>query len=504
MIALIVFACLAEATVSGMRWLRVAQREHYLAGSTTRFAIRWWTSSGPNRLLGAAAVVGAVLSVFRPLPGAVAAAAAAAGPFGLGLNGRTSALAWTRRMKTLAAVWGFLTITITAIGFAAGSALGAIVAAVFVPVVIDLALVITRPIEERQAQQFVDKAKERLQQVSPTIVGITGSYGKTTTKGYVAHLVGSNRQVVASPASFNNRAGLSRAINENLVPGTDVFVAEMGTYGKGEIAALCEWVPPTIGVITAIGPVHLERFGSEERIVEAKRELVDAAQVAVLNVEDDRLRALAYDLVGKGKRVIRCSATDTTADVSAVTEGSEVVIRLQGQRIGSYPVGAAQPTNVACAVAVAGLLDVPDETIGSRLAGLPTAPNRLTVSKTDYGTTIIDDTFNSNPAGAAAALALLARSAPEGKRVVVTPGMVELGSRQRDANIAFAAAAAQTADRLVIVGHTNRAALQEGATRGRATVVCVEHREQATAWVREHVSEGDAVLYENDLPDHYP
>ena len=340
--------------------------------------------------------------------------------------------------------------------------------------------------------------------MAPTVIGITGSYGKTSTKGYVTHLVGGAKQVVASPASFNNRAGLSRAVNEHLVPGTDVFVAEMGTYGKGEIADLCRWVRPSIGVITAIGPVHLERFGSEARIVKAKRELVDAAEVAVLNVDDDRLRALAQELIGGGKRVVRCSAKDRSAEVSAVPTGEELVVALEGTDLVRLPLASAQPTNVACAVAVAALLDVPDEMIASRLSSLPTAPNRLTVTPTDYGTTIIDDTFNSNPAGATAALSLLSRTAPPGHRVVVTPGMVELGSRQYDANVAFAAAAARDADRIVVVGHTNRRALLEGAARGSATVVVVDTREQAVAWVREHVSAGDAVLYENDLPDHYP
>ena len=114
------------------------------------------------------------------------------------------------------------------------------------------------------------------------MVAITGSYGKTTTKQYTAHLLSGSFRVVASPASFNNRMGLARAINEQLAPGTEVFIAEMGTYGRGEIAELCTWIRPEVSAIVAIGPVHLERFKTEERIVSAKSEILDGAKVGVL------------------------------------------------------------------------------------------------------------------------------------------------------------------------------------------------------------------------------
>ena len=153
----------------------------------------------------------------------------------------------------------------------------AVVAAVAVPVVVDLACAVTDPFERRAAGRYVGEAAERIRRVAPKVVAITGSYGKTTTKGYVAHLLSASMTTVASPGSFNNRAGLSRAVNEHVAPGTEVFVAEMGTYGRGEIAELCEWLVPDVSVITAIGPVHLERFGSEERVVEAKAEILDKA-----------------------------------------------------------------------------------------------------------------------------------------------------------------------------------------------------------------------------------
>ncbi|HEX2038126.1 MAG TPA: UDP-N-acetylmuramoyl-tripeptide--D-alanyl-D-alanine ligase [Acidimicrobiales bacterium] len=475
--ALAVAVALAATGAAGLRWLRVAQREHYLPGSVTRFALRWW-GLGANRLLALAAVLGVLFCRRSPLAGVVGSLAVATGPFGLSVQGRTSPLAWTRRLRTLAATWAVLHLLLVGVGALLGVAVpAAVLGAVLVPLVVDVALALTGPVEDRLARRWVEQAATRLRQVRPTVVGITGSYGKTTTKAYVTHLLSGTKQVVATPRSFNNRAGLARAVNEHLAPGTEVFVAEMGTYGPGEIAELCRFVPPDIAVITAIGPVHLERMGTEENIVAAKSEILGPARVAVLNVEHPLLARLADRITDK--KVLRCTAAGVGLPV---------------------PDGA-HPTNVACAVAVARELGVPDDVIAARLADLPTPEHRLAVTRGAGGFTILDDTYNANPAGTQAALAALARHGREGgKRVVVTPGMVELGARQFEENRAFAEAAAAVATHLLVVGHTNRAALAVAGTE----VLFVETREEAVAWVREHLREGDVVLYENDLPDHYP
>jgi UDP-N-acetylmuramoyl-tripeptide--D-alanyl-D-alanine ligase len=499
MTALTVLVALAATAVSGLRWLRVAQREHYLPGSTTRFAQRWW-SLGPNRVLALAWALGIVLSsTGRPLPALFGSLAAAVGPFGLALRGRTSKLAWTRRLRTLAVVWAVFQLLLVGLGALIGAPATATAAALgvgLVPVLVDAALAATDRLERRLAEPWVDKAKARLAQVRPTVVAITGSYGKTSTKGYVAALVEGTKQVVPTPRSFNNRAGLARAVNEHLLPGTEVFVAEMGTYGPGEIAEMCEWCPPDVAVITAIGPVHLERMGTEERITEAKAEILERARVAVLNVDNPHLAALA-DRAEANCKVVRCSAS-ATGDVTVV-DGQ---VSVHGQPLGTVD-PTLPPTNVACAVAAALELGVPADAVATRLANLKPADHRLTTPTGATGFTIIDDTYNAHPAGAAVALAALERlSGGQGKRVVVTPGMVELGSRQAEENERFAAAASHVATDLVVVGHTNRPALLAGAHD--VNVVTVEHRDQAVAWVRKHVGAGDTVLYENDLPDHFP
>jgi UDP-N-acetylmuramoyl-tripeptide--D-alanyl-D-alanine ligase len=441
-----------------------------------------------------------------PLVALGSAAIAMIGPLGLSVRGRTSRLALTRRLKTLAVTSGAIEAGIGVVGVAVGQvAFFAALGVTLTPVVVDASAALTEPLERWLASRHVARAARRLQSVDPTIVGITGSYGKTSTKNYVAHLVGGSRRVVASPASFNNRAGLARAVNEHLVEGTEVFVAEMGTYGRGEIAELCSWCPPEIALITAIGPVHLERFGSEDAIVEAKSEIAQTASVIVLNIDDERLAKLAGVLAARYDRpvVIGCSSRDREADVfvGAGLGGFEVVI--DGTPLGTVTVTpGAHPTNLACAVAVSKQLGVSPQEVLGRLADLPTVAHRAALATAPSGVRIVDDTFNSNPVGARAALEVLCQASGNGRRAVVTPGMVELGPRQFEENCLFAQAVVKSGSDLVVVGRTNRAALAAGA--GRNGVVRLRTREDAVRWVRQHLSRGDAVLYENDLPDHYP
>jgi UDP-N-acetylmuramoyl-tripeptide--D-alanyl-D-alanine ligase len=498
-------ACSLALLPSGARWLRVAQREHYLAGSTLRSAARWWGGSPLAMVMGAAALGSAFAAFDYPVLALVTAAAVVLGPPALSPRGRTSPLAFTRRLRLLALSWLFLQALIVALGVVTGrpAALAAL-GACGVPVLLSCTCAALSPVERRLVTPFITSAKARLSQVDPLVVAITGSYGKTSTKQHVAHLVAGSRTVVASPASFNNRAGLARAINEQLTPGTDVFVAEMGTYGKGEIAELCRWCPPEIAVITAIGPVHLERFKTEEAIVAAKAEITESAHTVILNVDDAHLAAFADRLtVAGGKKVIRCSVGGTSADLRIVANGDRIDVQYNGATLGrgmTVP-GTVQLSNLACALAVAQEVGVPPAMALSRVADLPAIPNRLVAAQAESGVWVIDDTFNSNPAGSQVALSVLAALPVIGRRVVVTPGMVELGPRQFSENRAFGEAIARVATDLLIVGHTNRKALLAGGAGLRP--LCVATRDDAVAWVRSNLGPGDAVLYENDLPDHY-
>jgi UDP-N-acetylmuramoyl-tripeptide--D-alanyl-D-alanine ligase len=273
-------------------------------------------------------------------------------------------------------------------------------------------------------------------------------------------------------------------------------------------------------VITAIGPVHLERFGTEDRIVEAKAEILVPATDVVLLVDDRRLAVLADRAAAAGQRAVRCSTLDPGADVCVTRHPDDRRLSVDafGRRLADLidvPLGV-QPANLACAIAVALVLKVDPDVVAGRLADLPPVEHRLQAVRAASGVTILDDTYNANPAGASEALALLGgsltRPGPPGtdvthRRVVVTPGMVELGPRQADENRRFAVACTTVATDLLVVGRTNRRALVAGAASVAGSgldVREVRDRDHAVTWVREHLGPDDAVLYENDLPDHYP
>ena len=505
---------LAALAIASIKWLRVIQRQHYLVGSVVSMA-RVWTGAYPlNRLIVFVPWIAAISAFFidPDLAGIVGALALAAFPIGLGIRGRTSTLAWTARLRRLASMVVVMTGgLIWLIEWAASAGIvrdamagipGVVVIAVF-PLVLEIAQVSAAPLERRLSQRFVDQAASALARVGPVVVGITGSYGKTSTKGYVRDLLQGSKRVIASPASFNNRLGLSKAINEHLTGDAEVFVAEMGTYGAGEIADLCTWIPPDIAVITAIGPVHLERFRTERNVLAAKAEILEAAKVVVFNVDHPMLEGLADRPTDK--TVWRCGTTDRATDVRVVKGDENVEVIVGGESIGSARLPGVFATNLACAVAVSLEIGVSQKTIMERIALLEPPDHRQKIYESAGGFMIIDDTFNSNPTGAARALTVLAgHGGPEARRVVVTPGMVELGPKQADENQQFATNASHIADDIVIVGRTNRRWLVRGTKAGEASVIVVRTREEAVDWVKANLGLGDVVLYENDLPDHYP
>jgi UDP-N-acetylmuramoyl-tripeptide--D-alanyl-D-alanine ligase len=492
--------CLLATVAGAPRWLRVAQREHYLPWAVTWTEQLWLARDRRSVLLWVPVIVLFGLGLFGNDWYYVAAAVLAqVPPLGLPYRGRTSRLSWTPRLRRLCVVLALLVLLV-----GVWSPATAALTSLFLSSLVDLALLAVRPVERRLARTFLEQAKQKVSRVRPRLVAITGSYGKTTTKNYLAHLLADTHTVLASPASFNNAMGLSRAVNEGLVPGTEVFVAEMGTYGPGEIRALCEVFPPDIAVITAIGEVHLQRMRSRQRVLAAKAEITDRAGTVVLNVDDDLLVGLAESLVAQGKEVIRCSVHDATADV-AIIDGK---VRVRGAALGAVQLPASvHPLNAACAMGAALALGDDPTALVKRLRSLPTVAHRLEPLEQPGGSWILDDTYNSNPVGAAEAVRRAAALAEtSGGRVhVVTPGMVELGEVQAERNEALARSVREAgAASLVVVGLTNASALRRGASGGTTEVLEAATRADAVRVVEQRSRPGDVVLFENDLPDHYP
>lgn len=495
---ILVLLCLAATVAGAPRWLRVAQREHYVPGTVTWTDQLWLSRSRLSAALVLPVLAAFVLGVLGSDWWFVAAAwLAQVVPVGLPYRGRTSRLAWTPRVRRLSVVLALVVVVLAVWGpgFAALTSL-------LLPTLVDGALTAVQPLEKRLSRTFLQQAQQKVARVRPTVVAITGSYGKTTTKNYLAHLLSASHTVLASPASFNNAMGLSRAVNDGLVPGTEIFVAEMGTYGPGEIRGLCEVFPPDVAVLTAIGEVHLQRMGDRDGVLAAKTEITERARAVVLNVDDDKLRGLADRL--PGKQVVRCSLTDPGADV-ALVDGR---LSVAGQDLGPVTLPeSVHPSNAVCAVGAAVALGDDPAPLVKRLATLPTVAHRLEPLEQPGGSWILDDTYNSNPVGAAEAVrrAVLLAQRSGGRVHVVTPGMVELGSVQRIRNTELGQAVRDAmVSSLVVVGSTNRTALRKGASGGSTDVVCVRTRPEAVAVVEQRSAPGDVVLFENDLPDHYP
>jgi UDP-N-acetylmuramoyl-tripeptide--D-alanyl-D-alanine ligase len=382
------------------------------------------------------------------------------------------------------------------------------------PLVLVASDLVLAPLERSVNQGFIRSATTKLRAVHPVVVGVTGSFGKTSTKFAIQRLLdGEEGIALATPGSFNNPLGISRTINEQLDARHRYFVVEMGAYGEGEIAELCRFVHPTIGVLTSIGPAHLDRFGSMDAIRRAKYEIVTSlppGSTAVMNVDDIETRKLAdatshvgvmrYGADPAGRPDITATNVEvgtTGASFAIANKRSGSSLQVQTKLLGRHSIG-----HVLAAVAVAVTLGKELGELKGAIESLTPIEHRLQLLEGAGGVTVIDDAYNSNPEGADAALDVLS-AMPARRRVVVTPGMIELGERQFAENARFGRRAAAVADVVVVVAKANREAICSGAKGAGAEVVTVDSLAQATDRLGTILGAGDAVLFENDLPDHY-
>jgi UDP-N-acetylmuramoyl-tripeptide--D-alanyl-D-alanine ligase len=372
--------------------------------------------------------------------------------------------------------------------------------------------VVLGPVQSAVNRRYLQRATEKLERIAPVVVGVTGSFGKTSTKFAIEHLLDA---ALATPSSYNTPLGVCRTINEQLDESVRYFVVEMGAYGEGEIAELCRFVAPSIGVLTAVGPAHLERFGSLEAVRRAKYELIESLPpdgVAVMNVDDPTVRALAdategvwvvrYGLDPAGRPDVTATNVVTRSDGSAFTiedRRSKQSIDVETRLLGRHAVG-----HVLAGIAVALSAGRKLQEMGPLISRMRAVEHRLQLVEGTAGVTVIDDAYNSNPEGAAAALDVL-EAIPGKKKVVVSPGIIELGPMQFEANERFGRRAAEIADVLIVVARINRDAIVSGADRASngAQVMTVDTLDDATRALQGVLGPGDVVLFENDLPDQY-
>jgi UDP-N-acetylmuramoyl-tripeptide--D-alanyl-D-alanine ligase len=371
-----------------------------------------------------------------------------------------------------------------------------------------------RPIQNLDNRRFVQRAGRRLDEILPLVVGITGSFGKTTTKACVAAVAELRGPAYATPASYNTYLGVVRAINEGLTAKHRTFIAEMGAYRRGDVAELCELVRPRIGVLTSIGPAHLERFGSLDAIEQAKGELAEglpAGGMFITTADDERcLRTTERTQA----RVILFSAegsdrADVRADQIEMAEGTTRFVLRHGHEavsVRSKLLGRHNVANLLAAAAVGIGLELPLDAIARALSRVTPPAHRLApILNRQAGIVVIDDAYNSNPVGAAAALEVLASHEAE-RRLLVTPGMVELGEREAEENERFGTQAAAVCDLVVLVGDERSRPIRAGlaaASFPEERIHVVANSSEAEALLARTTRRGDVVLFENDLPDLY-
>jgi UDP-N-acetylmuramoyl-tripeptide--D-alanyl-D-alanine ligase len=386
--------------------------------------------------------------------------------------------------------------------------------AAFSPVLIALSLIILMPVEKAINRWYVNDARRILREMPQLkIIGITGSYGKTSTKHYLHRILSERFNVVMTPGSFNTTLGVVRTVREHLKPYTEVFIVEMGAKQRGDIAEICELVHPSVGIITAVGEQHLESFKTIEHVKRTKFELIDARPAdgtAILNDDFEYIANRPVENVGQTVRYT--SSEEGKADYRIVDvvygRGQTTFCIEQPDGSKSEPfatrlAGIHNLSNLLACYIAGRTLGMTDREMRIAISEIEQVEHRLNIKQIPGGLTIIDDAFNSNPHGAAMALDVLA-SFTGGLRVVVTPGMIELGSKQAEYNREFGRQMVSRCDYAIVVGEYNREAILAGlAEGGFATENIYTARDftDASQKVRATVRPGDVVLYENDLPD---
>lgn len=381
----------------------------------------------------------------------------------------------------------------------------------FLPLLVPLAAVLALPVEKLIFRLYFRDAEKKLLENPRLIrIGITGSYGKTSTKFVLAEILGQKYNVLATPASFNTPMGVTRIIRERLTPSHQVFIGEMGARHVGEIKELSRLVHPQIGVLTAVGPQHLDTFKTLERIEKTKYELIDALPPDGLAVfcHDGGIVTKLHDQTAKPKVLVGKEGADVWAsDVSVSPQGSHFTLHAKGWEpfdCVTSLLGEHNIRNILTAAAVAKHLGLNKEQLRRGILQCKPVEHRLQLLKTAGGVTVIDDAFNTNPRSSKEALKVL--SSFPGRRVIVTPGMVELGAEESKYNEEFGQAMAGAVDVAVLVGKRHTEPIKKGLEEQgfpAENIHVVSSLDEAIVTVNGILKPGDVVMYENDLPDNY-
>lgn len=370
------------------------------------------------------------------------------------------------------------------------------------------------PGEKSRQDGFMQEAKTILGQVDPYVIGISGSYGKTSTKAILAKILECVEPTFWPPGSINTPMGITREIREKLRPEHHYAVIEMAAYKRGSVTRLCKLTPPKAGIITAVGLMHLDRFGSLENIYLSKTELPQAIPqdgILVCNGDNEGARRVAGEFKKRitliyGLELEKGHLDCWMTDIEPSESGTNFIIHWQGQEYKGFTKMLGKPmlSNILGAFTMACALEYDPEYILAAIYNLEPEKHRLNLVRNGDGL-LLDDSYNSNPTGFKAALEVL-EAIPGERKILVTPGMIELGELQDEENCKIAKEAASVCDLVAVVGDTNRKAIVEGLHQGgikEDQLLEFENRDSALSYLQKNRHEGDVVLIENDLPDLY-
>ena len=381
------------------------------------------------------------------------------------------------------------------------------------PLLVPLSNLINKPIETAINNWYINDAKKKLAAM-PDLhkVGITGSYGKTSMKFYLSELLSSQYETLKTPESFNTPMGVTITVRRDLKPTHEYFICEMGARRVREIKELCGIANPHDGIITSVGPQHLETFGSIENVVNTKFELADCVKAnggkIYLNYDNELIRAK----VSEYPNAVTYGTTEGSmwrgSDVTVSDRGTEFTVTApdgKSCRFGTKLLGEHSVQNLLGAIAYACGTGIPMEKLVLPVKRIAAVPHRLQLLDKGGGVTYIDDAYNSNPSGCRAALAVLGLF--DACRILVTPGMVELGAKQAELNFEFGQEAAKACDYIVLVGKAQTQPIYDGirdAGFDMEKVYVADGLNDALAKANSYQTDKKkVVLLENDLPDNY-
>lgn len=395
-----------------------------------------------------------------------------------------------------------------------------------VPFLLPLAVSLLAPYEKSVQKRFWNEAQRIRTTLRPQVIGISGSFGKTSVKHIVSHMLSHQAPTLMTPGSVNTPMGIARVLREELKPEHQFFVCEMGAYGPGSIASLCRLTAPDVGIISSLGPAHYERFRSLDTVARAKFELAEAVfdrdgWMVVADQVCSVPYAEAFVHTHRGRICLvgpHAGSDVCMRHIHQTPHGIEVeLICAQERHLLKAPLfGLHHGLNLALCFGLAHVLDLPKETVRLALLHLPQITHRLEVKEKEEGILLIDDSYNSNPVGFHSALDLLTtlgrlqkEKFGQSRRILITPGMAELGEAHARLHEEVGRHAAQCVDVLLpILSQRIPSLLSAFKTTASELsampfIIPCDDFAQAHHWIEKNLVKGDVILIENDLPDLY-